>query len=153
MMTSAVIMLVMMAVTPVSAAFGLEGSARVHKIRSQAMQHLFDHMVRPNAKNLAANFGRQMPIAQMPRKARELIGIFMPDLDNELGSGPDFQQPSIVKFQTVSISHGNRLRKVEEHIFTLVRPQANATAMARVEIESDGACRLFLWPMPGDAMN
>ena len=86
------------------------------------MEHLFDHMVRPNAKNLAANFGRQMPIAQMPRKARELIGIFMLDLNNELGSGLDFQQPSIVKLQAVSVRHGNRLRKVKEHIFTLVRP-------------------------------
>jgi hypothetical protein len=149
----AVIMRVVMAVTPVSAAFGLEGSAHVHKIRSQAMQHLFDHMVRPNAKDLASNFSRQMPISQMPGKTRKLTGILMPDLDNELGSGLNLQQPSIVKLQTVSISHGNRLRKVEKHIFALVRGQANATAMARVEIERDGACRLFLRPMPGDAVN
>jgi len=146
-------MFVMMAVTPVRAAFGLEGSLHVHKIRSQPTEHLFDHIVRPNAKNLAANFGRQMPISQVPSKTCKLTGILMPDFDKELGSRLNLQQPSIVELQAISVGHGNRLRKVEKDIFALVRGQANATAMSRVEIESERACRLFLRPMPGDAMN
>jgi len=152
-MASTVIMFVMMAVTPVRAAFGLEGSLHVHKIRSQPTEHLFDHIVRPNAKNLAANFGRQMPISQVPSKTGKLTGILMPDFDNELGSSLNLQQPSVVKLQAISVGQGNRLRKVEKDIFALVRGQANATAMSRVEIESERACRLFLRPMPGDAMN
>src|SRR5262245_9251753 len=146
-------MFVMVPSTPVRAAFGLEGSSHVHKIRSQPMEHLFDHMVRPNAKNMASNFCRQMPISQVPGKTRKLTGILMPDFDNNLGGSPNLQQPSIVKFQAVSVRHGNRLRKVKEHIFTLVRPQADATAMPRVIIESDGACRVFLRPLPCGAMN
>jgi len=55
--------------------------------------------------------------------------------------------------QAISVGHGNRLRKIEKDIFALVRGQANATAMARVEIEGDASCRLFLRPMPGCAMN
>jgi hypothetical protein len=153
MMVPTMIVVVMLAATLVSAAFGLEGSPHVHNIRSQSAEHLLDHMVRPNAKNLGANFSRDMPISQMPGKSRNLTGILMPELDNELGSGLNLQQPSIVKLQAVSITHGNRLREVEKDIFTLVSGQANATAMARVEIESDGARRLFLRPMPGGAMN
>jgi len=151
-MASTVIMFVMIAVTPVGAAFGLEGSSHVHKIRSQPMEHLFDHMVGPNAKNPASNFCRQMPVSQMPGKTRKLTGILMPDFDNELGRSLNLQQPPIVKLQAISVGHGNRLRKIEKDIFALVRGQANATAMARVEIESDGACRLFLRPMPGGVM-
>ena len=142
----------MVPITPVRTAFGLEGSSHVHKIRSQPLEHLFDHMVRPNAKNLASNFGRQMPISQVPGKTRKLTGILMPDFDNELGSSLNLQQPSVVKLQAISVGHGNRLRKIEKDIFALVRGQANATAMARVEIERDGACRLFLRPMPGGVM-
>jgi hypothetical protein len=153
MMASAVIMFVMMAVAPIRAAFGLERGSHVHKIRSQPMEHLFDHMVRPNAKNLASNFCRQMPISQVPSKTRKLTGIRMPDFDNELGGSLNLQQPPILKLQAISVGHGNRLRKIEKDIFALVRGQANATTMARVEIESDGACRLFLRPMPGGAMN
>jgi len=146
-------MFVMVPITPVRAAFGLEGSSHVHKIRSQPMEHLFDHMVRPNAKNLASNFCRQMPISQVPGKTRKLTGILMPDFDNNLGGGLNLQQPSIVKLQAISVGHGNRLRKIDKDIFALVRGQANATAMARVEIEGDASCRLFLRPMPGCAMN
>jgi hypothetical protein len=55
--------------------------------------------------------------------------------------------------QAISIGHRNRFRKVKKDIFALIRSQANAAAMARVKIESESACRLFLRPMPGGAMN
>jgi hypothetical protein len=77
---------VMMAVT-VSTAFRLEGGLDLLKIRPQATQHIFDYMVRPNKKNLVPNFGRQMPITQVPRQAHQLEGIFVSDFDNILRSG------------------------------------------------------------------
>jgi hypothetical protein len=77
-----------------------------------------------------------MPISQTPSKAHELLGIFMPDFDNKLGSGLDLQQPAVIKLQAISIRHRNRIRKIEKDVFALIRRQANAAAMARVEIES-----------------
>jgi hypothetical protein len=74
-------------VAAVSATFGLKGRLHLYKIRSEAMEHIFDHMVGPNAKNMVSNFCRQMPISQMPSKTHKLMGIFMPDFDNEFGSG------------------------------------------------------------------
>ena len=152
-MVPTLIMVVMVAVAAVSAAFGLEGGLHLYKIRSEAKQHLLDHMVGPNAKNVVSNFSRQMPISQMPRQARELIGVFMPDFDNELRSRPNLQPPPIFKLHAVSIGHRNRFGKVEKDILALIRSQANAAAMARVEVESESACRLFLRPMLGGAMN
>jgi hypothetical protein len=63
MMMPTMIMLVMVAMTAVSAAFGLEGGLHLYQIGSEAMEHIFDHVVGPNAKNLVSNFSRQMPIA------------------------------------------------------------------------------------------
>jgi hypothetical protein len=87
MMMSLLIMVVMVAVTAVSAAFGLEWGLHLYKIGSEAMEHILNHVVGPNAKNLVSNFSRQMPISQMPSKTHKLVGIFMPDLDNKLSSG------------------------------------------------------------------
>jgi hypothetical protein len=87
MMMPLLIMVVMVAVAAVSTALGLKGSAQFYKIGSEAAEHILDYMVGPNAKNLVSNFSRQMPISQMPRKTRKLVGIFMPDLDNKLCSG------------------------------------------------------------------
>ena len=67
-------MVVMVAVAAVSAAFGLEGDLYLSQIRSETAEHILDHMVGPNAKNVVSNFRRQMPISQMPSKARQLIG-------------------------------------------------------------------------------
>jgi hypothetical protein len=151
---STVTMVVTVAVVAaVRAAFRLERSLHLHKLRSEAMEHLLDHMVRPNAKNLVANFSRQMPISQVPGKAHELIGFFMLDFDHGLHGGPDLQQSPVFKLQSVSIGHRNRFRKIEKDIVALISRQANAAAMARVKIERERACRLFLWPMSGRPMN
>ena len=146
-------MAAMVAVAGVSAAFGLERDLHLYKICTETKEHVLDHVVRPNAKNLVSNFSRQMPISQMPRKARQLIGIFMSDFDNELCRSLNLEPFTIFKLQTISISHGNRLGKVEQDIFALIPSQANPPSMPRVEIKSKGACRVFRRPIPGEPMN
>src|SRR5882762_10359733 len=143
----------MVAVARVSAAFGLERDLYLYEIRSKTKEHILDHVVRPNAKNLVSNLSRQMPISQMPRKARQLIGIFMSGFDNELRRCLNLEPSTIFKLQAISISHGNRLGEVEQDIFALIPSQANAASMARVKIESERSCRAFGWPMPGGPMN
>jgi len=147
------IIAVMVAITGVGAAFRLERGLQLQKLRSEAMEHLLDHMIGPNAKNLIANFSRQMPISQMPGKAHELVGIFVPNFDNKLRGGPDAQQPPVFKLQGISIGHGNRFRKIEKDIFALIRCQTNAAAMTSIEIEREGASRSFLRPVSGRVMN
>jgi hypothetical protein len=143
----------MVAVAGVSAAFRLERDLHLYKICSEAKEHILDHVVRPNAKNLVPNFSRQMPISQMPREASKLVGIFMSDFDNELRRSLNLKPSTIFKLQSVSISHGDRLGKVEQDIFALIPSQTDAASMPRVEIKSKGACRFFRRPIPGESMN
>jgi hypothetical protein len=140
-------------VAAVRAAFGLKGGLHLHELRSKAMEHILDHVVGPNTKNVVSNFSRQVPVSQMPRKAHELMGIFVSDFDNQLRSSLNLQPPAVFQLQAISIGHGNRFRKVKKDIFSLIGSQANSATMARVEIESESACRFFLWPVPGGAMN
>jgi hypothetical protein len=124
----------------VSAAFGLEGGLNPYKIRSEATEHVLNHMVGPNTKNLTSNFRRQMPIAEMPGKTHQLIGIFMPDFNNEFRSRLNLQPGPVFKLQAIAIGHRNRFRKIEKNIFAVIRGQANAPAMTRVKIESYRVC-------------
>jgi len=143
----------MVAVADISASFGLERDLHPFKICSEAKEHFFDHVVRPNAKNLVSNFSRQMPTSQMPRKARQPIAIFMSDFDNGLHRSLNLEPSTVFKLQAVSISHGNCLGKVEQDILTLIPSQANAASMARVKIESERSCRVFRRRIPGESMN
>src|SRR4029077_18766241 len=131
-----VIMVVMMAMATVSTAFGLEGSLHLHELRSKAMQHILDHMVGPNTKNVVSNFSRQVPVSQMPRKAHELMGIFVSDFDDGLFSGVDLEPPSGFHLQAVSVGHRDGFRQVEKDIRSLVSSQANAATVTRIKIES-----------------
>ena len=143
----------MVAVVAVRAAFGLKRDLHFHELRSKATEHIFDYVVGPNTKRVISNFSRQVPISEVPSKTRKLVGIFMPDFDDGLCGGLNFQPSPIFKLQAIAIGHRNGLRKVKEDIFAMIRSQANTAAMARVEIERQSACRFFLRPMPGGAIN
>jgi hypothetical protein len=146
-------MVVMVAVAAVCAAFGLEGDPYLHEIRSETAEHILDHMVGANTKDVVPNFRRQMPVSQMPSKPRELMRIFVSDFDNGLRSGVDLQPPSVVQLQAISIRHCDGLWQVEKDIFPLIRSKANAAAMARVKIERERACCFFFRPMSSGTMN
>jgi hypothetical protein len=153
MMMSLVVMAVMVTVTPVGAAFGLKRGLDRYKMSSETTQHVLDHMVRPDTKNLVSNFGRQMPVSQMPGETHKMIGIFMPDFDNVFSSGLDSEPPPVLELQAVSLGHRNRFREVEKDIFALIRGETNAATMARVKVKGESTRRLFFGPVPGGAMN
>ena len=70
-MMPAVAMIVMVVAVPaVCAALGLEGDLDLHEVRSETEEHILNHMVGTNAKNLVSNFCGQMPVAKVPSKAR-----------------------------------------------------------------------------------
>src|SRR5580658_6282056 len=140
MMMLAVSMVVMVAVATVCTAFGLEGDLYFHEIGSETAEHILDHMVGADAKNVVPNFRRQMPVSQMPSKPRELMRIFVSDFYDRLRGGVDLQPPSIVQLQAISIRHCDCLWQVEKDVFPLIRSKANAAAMAGVKIERECAC-------------
>jgi hypothetical protein len=137
----------------ISAAFGLEGRQYSREFCSEAVEHLLDHVVGPNAKDMVSNFRRQMPIAEMPGQTHELVVFFVSDLYNRFRGGLDLEPSPVLELQSVSIGHGNRLLKIEKDIFTLVRRQANAPAMTRVKIEREGSGCFFFQPVPRGAVN
>jgi hypothetical protein len=143
----------MVAVAGVSAAFGLERDLHPRKICPEPEEHILDHVVGPNAKIVVSNFSWQMPISQMPREASKLVGIFMPNFDNELRRSLNLEPSAIFKLQAIPVGHGNRFGKIEKDVFALICDKANAASMPRVEIESQRSCRVFRWPMPGGPMN
>jgi len=147
------VMIVIVALAAVRTALGLKGSAHVYEIRAEAVEHILDDMVGPNAKNLVLNFSGQMSISQMPCQAHALIAIFVSDFNQKFGSRLDLQPSSIIELQAISIRHGNRFRNIEQDLFALVSRHPDATAMARLRVERQSVDRFFFRPMPGEAMD
>jgi hypothetical protein len=148
-----VILIVLMIMTAVCPTLGLERSLDLSENCAEAGKHLFDHMVRPDTEGFMSNLRRQMTIAEMPRKAHKLARIFMPHLDKRLCGRLNPEPPPVVKLHTISISHGDSLRKIEKDILALIRREPNSASVPGIEIERDSACGIFLRPMPGRAMD
>ena len=146
-------MAVMVIVATVRAAFGLEWGLNLSENCAEAGKHLFDHMVRPDTEGFLSNLGRQMTIAEMPCQPHKLARIFMPHLDNCLCGSLNHEPPPIVKLHTISIRHGDHLRKIKKDILALICREPNPAPMARIEIERESACGILLRPMPGRAMD
>jgi hypothetical protein len=146
-------MAVMVIVTAVRAAFGLERSFDLSENCAEAGKHPFDHMVRPDKEGFMSNLRRQMTIAEVPCKAHKLARIFMPHLDKRLCGRLNPEPPPVVKLHTISISHGDSLWKIEKDILALIRREPNSASVPGIEIERDSACGSFLRPMPGRAMD
>jgi hypothetical protein len=143
----------MVAVVAISATLGLERGLHFPELRAEAAEHMLDHRVGPNAEDLFPNFSRQMPVSEVPGQAYKLVWIFVRDLHNMFRGSLNLQPPPVFKLQTISISHRNGFRKVEKDLFACVRSHPDAAAMARVKIESESACSVFLRPMAGGAMS
>jgi hypothetical protein len=87
MIMSAGTVFVVVAMPAVRAAFGLKGDLHLCKLRSEAAEHILDHMVWPNAKGIIPNLSWQMPISQVPGEAHQLMTIFVSDFHDQLGGG------------------------------------------------------------------
>jgi len=148
-----VIMIVMVIMTAVCPALGLERSSDLPENGAEAVKHILDHMVRTDTKGVVSNVGRQMTIAEMPCKAYKLARIFVRYLDNRFRGRLNHEPPPILKLHTIPISHGDRLRKIEKDILSLIHREPNPAPMARIEVERKNACGIFLRPMPSRAMN
>ena len=146
-------MMFVMVAVPVSTALGLESGLDLLQICCEAAEHIFDYVVGSYKKNMVPDFGRQMPITQVPGKTHQLDRVFMSDFYKILRSRLNLQPPSIVQLQPVSFGHCNRFWKIKKNIVSLICGQAKAATMAFIKVEGKRACRLFLRPLPRGEMN
>ncbi|HTB13242.1 MAG TPA: hypothetical protein VK752_16780 [Bryobacteraceae bacterium] len=146
-------MIVIVIMTAVCPALGLERSIDCPENGAEFVKHILDHMVRTNTKAVVSNVGRQMTIAEMPCKAYKLATIVVRNLDNRFRGRLNHEPPPIIKLHTVPICHGDSFRKIEEDILSLIRCEPNPAPVPGIEIERDSACGIFLRPMPGRTMS
>jgi len=139
-------------VVAVRAAFGLKGCAKLHDRRAEAAHHVFDDVIRPNPKRVAADLGRHMTVAEMPRQSHELIRLPVSDVDDRLGRCSNDEPGPVIELHAVSIGDCDRGGQIEKQLVALIGDQADAAPMPMIEIERDRPGCKFLWPFTGASM-
>jgi len=122
----------------VGAALGIEGCINRRKARAEPAQHVFDHMVTPDAQPIADNLHIEVAIADMPGEPRQLMRVGRRNFDERLGAPDDTDHTAIVEHEAIAVMQGRGLRQIEQKFCAAFAVQNDAAAMTLVRVKHDG---------------
>lgn len=131
-------------------ALGVESGLDSPDLPAEALHHRLDHVVAADAQLLPRDLNRQMPVAEMPGEAQQMLRAFRADLGQRLARAQDFHQAPILELQRVARAQGDRLRQIEQEIQAAHAFHGEAAAMAIIEIEHHGIGGIAAPISPGD---
>lgn len=145
-----VIMLIIVAVMMiVGAALGIERRVDGRKPRAEAAEHIFDHMVAADAEPVARDLHVDVTIADMPGKARQIVGVGRGDFDEWLRAADHTDDCAVVEHEAVAVAERGRLGEIEQKFGAVLAAQHHAAAMALMGIELNRVDGFCLIPMSG----
>jgi hypothetical protein len=137
---------VMMLVGP---ALGIKRRFDRLKSRPKAAQHVFDHMIAPDAQPLADDLHVDMTIADVPGEARQIVSIGGRDFDQRLRPADHADDGAVVEHEAVAVAERSGLRQIEQKFGAALTAQHHPSAMALVRVERNGIDGACLIPVSG----
>jgi len=125
----------------IGTAFGIERRFDLDQARAQPSQHRLDHMIAADAQSPPRDLGRQVPIAEVPGEAHQMLRIVPPDFQQRLGRRHHLDQPAIFEHQRVATAQGDRLFQIEQEFQPARALHHHPPTVAIVKIEHDAIGR------------
>jgi hypothetical protein len=98
----------------IGAAFGIEWRLDLDHARAQASDHRFDNVIAPDAQALRHDLRRQMPVAEMPGNANQMMRVAPPDLDQWLRRRDHLDQPPVFQHQGIAAAQRDGVFQIEQ---------------------------------------
>jgi hypothetical protein len=124
-----------MRVAGIGTAFGIERRFDLDQARVQPSQHRLDHMIAADAQSSCRDLGRQVPIAEVPGEADQMLRIAPPDFQQRLGRGHHLDQPPIFEHQRIPAAQGDRLFQIEQEFQPTRTLHRHPPTVAIVKVE------------------
>ncbi len=144
MMIVVMVMAVMMRMRRlrIGTALGVEGRLNGAHLPAKALHHRLDHVVAADAQLLAHDLNRQMPVAEMPGEAQQMLRAFGADFRQRLARAHNFHHAPVFELQGVAGAQSHGFMQVEQEIQPTHAFHGEAAAMAIIEIEHHGIGRV-----------
>jgi hypothetical protein len=134
----AMMMAVCVALVIVGAMLRIERRFKRRQPRAEPAQHVFDHMIAPDAQPVADDLNVNVPIADVPGEPRQLVRVRRRNLDQRFGPADNPHDPAIVEHDAIAIAQSGGLRQIKQKPRATLAAQDNAAAMALIGIKRDG---------------
>ncbi len=146
MMTVIMVMIVVMVMAVmmrmrglrIGPALGVEGGFNGAHLPAKALHHRLDHVVAADAQLLPDNLNRQMPVAEMPGEAQQMLRAFGTDLGERLARAHHLHDVPVFELQGVAGAQGHGLMQIEQEIQPAHTFHGEAATMAIIKIEHHG---------------
>src|SRR5262249_20400955 len=89
----------------------------------------------------------------MPRQTHKLTRIRMADFNDKFSRRSNSEPSSIIKLQTIAVSHGNRVWQIQQQILAEIVSKTKAATVSLIKIKSQRAHCYFVGPLPGGSVS
>jgi hypothetical protein len=124
-----------MVLVGIGAGLGLEHGIERSQPGAEAAQHLFQHVIAPDAQSIANYLDIGVAIADLPRQPGELLRTLGRDLDERLALAGNAHDGAIVEQETIAVMQRGRLRQIQQDLCAAPPRQHDAANMAFVGSE------------------
>ena len=129
--------------------FGVEGGFDDVDVAAEVFDHFLDDVVAADADLVADELDREVAVAEVPGDADQLgVGMGV-DFGQGFGAGADADDFAVIGLQAVAVAQAVGLGEVEQEVLPGGGLQADAAAVAAVEIDEDFAGGGFEGPGAG----
>jgi len=127
----------------IGAPFGVERCFDLGDSCAQPLRHFLDDVIAPDAQAPCRDLRRQMPVAEMPGEANQMLGVTATDLHQRLWRGHNLDQSAVVEHERVAAPQRHRMFQIEQELKPVCARHRHPPPVAVVEIEHDGVGRRF----------
>ena len=151
---SGLVLVPMMMMRHVSVAIGaalrIEARLDCRHFRPETFEHVGDHAVLANENPILMQFGRQVPIADLPSQSDEMASVAPAHFEKRFGPRLHFHMASIGQKDGVAITNQNRLGQIEKKGDAPVRDHRHAAAVASLLVKGDPIIGLRIVTTPNN---
>ncbi|MDQ0513046.1 hypothetical protein QOZ99_003962 [Angulomicrobium amanitiforme] len=116
----------------IGAALRLEGRIDHRHAGAQTARHLFQHGIAGDTDAVFQQFGRHMPVAQMPGETGKVVGIARDDLRHRLVRRHHGNRAPVIEREPITLLQAGRLRQVEQEHHVALPAHGDAAAVAAI---------------------
>src|SRR5438105_6543925 len=125
----------------IGAGFGIEGLDNLANDGALIFEHMCDHVIAPDQDALRIDLDREMAIAEMPGKLREMARIAPRYLYQLFRFGTHFDDAAIFEHEPIAIAKMCGFREIEDESEPPISGHGDPPPVAAVIVEADGIDR------------
>lgn len=122
----------------VGTALGIERAHDMVDVRTEPDNHLLQNVIRLDIDGAACDLCRYVPVADVPRDARQGVRVVRVDLQQGLGRCHDFHEAAPLDLECIAVREIGRLGQIEQKGVAAIGRERDPPPVPRFAVKRNG---------------